>query len=148
MKRILAFVKKETVLCIAAVCALLSMLLCPPSKAYLGYIDFRTLCLLFCLMAVVAGIQSCGAFDLLAYKLLSGRRSMPALSLTLTLLPFFCAMLITNDVALITFVPFTVLVLHLLGREDRLVPVLVLQTAAANLGSMATPVGNPQNLYL
>ena len=147
-QKILSFVKKELVLCIAAVCALLSMLLCPPSKDYLGYIDFRTLCLLFCLMAVVAGVQACGLFDLLAYKLLSGKKSMGVLCLTLTLLPFFCAMLITNDVALLTFVPFTVLVLKLLGQQEKLVPVLVLQTVAANLGSMATPVGNPQNLFL
>jgi Na+/H+ antiporter NhaD/arsenite permease-like protein len=57
-------------------------------------------------------------------------------------------MLITNDVALITFVPFAVLVLKNCNREDLLIPVIVFQTIAANLGSMATPIGNPQNLYL
>ena len=57
-------------------------------------------------------------------------------------------MLITNDVALITFVPFTVLVLGHIGRMEALIRVVVLQTMAANLGSMATPVGNPQNLFL
>ena len=53
--------------------------------------------------------------------------------------------------ALITFVPFTFIVLDLAGAEARkrlLVPVVVLQTVAANLGSMLTPIGNPQNLYL
>ena len=57
-------------------------------------------------------------------------------------------MLITNDVALITFVPFAILILKNCGREDLMIPVIVLQTIAANLGSMSTPIGNPQNLYL
>ena len=64
---------------------------------------------------------------------------------------FFGSMLITNDVALITFVPFTFTVLRLLGEEAErrlVIPVVVLQTVAANLGSMLTPIGNPQNLYL
>lgn len=69
-------------------------------------------------------------------------------SLALVLLPFFVSMVVTNDVALITFVPFAVLVLGLIGRTEYLAPLVVLQTMAANLGSMATPVGNPQNLYL
>ncbi len=57
-------------------------------------------------------------------------------------------MLITNDVSLITFVPFSVLILNMAGLPELLIPVIVLQTIAANLGSMATPIGNPQNLYL
>jgi Na+/H+ antiporter NhaD/arsenite permease-like protein len=67
---------------------------------------------------------------------------------TLVLLPFFCSMLVTNDVALIVFVPFTLALLESLGCSGSMIPVIVLQTVAANLGSMATPVGNPQNLYL
>jgi Na+/H+ antiporter NhaD/arsenite permease-like protein len=57
-------------------------------------------------------------------------------------------MLVTNDVALLTFVPFAVVVLGLAHQEKELVWVVVLQTVAANLGSMLTPVGNPQNLFL
>ena len=57
-------------------------------------------------------------------------------------------MLVTNDVALLTFVPFPLLLLDQIGYRDRAAMILVLQTMAANLGSMATPVGNPQNLYL
>ena len=58
------FLKRETVLCVSAVCAVLTMFLVPPDGAYPGYIDLRTLCLLACLMAVVAGVQSCGAFQI------------------------------------------------------------------------------------
>lgn len=145
---LLRFWKREPVLCIAAVCAAASVALNPPSADYLNYIDWRVLSLLFCLMAVVAGLQECGVFAVLAQRLLAGERRMRFVTLCLVLLPFFVSMLVTNDVALITFVPFAVLVLGLIGRTERLIYIVVLQTIAANLGSMATPVGNPQNLYL
>lgn len=124
------------------------MFFVPPSAIYLTYIDFRVLALLFCLMAVVAGLQDCGLFAVLAQRLLSGKRRMRLLSLVLVLLPFFSSMLITNDVALLAFVPFTLLALGLVGRMERAIYPVALQTAAANLVSMATPVGNPQNLFL
>lgn len=142
------FWRREPVLCVAAVCALASAALEPPSPAYLNYIDWRVLALLFCLMAVVAGLQARGVFAVLAQRLLAGERRMRFVTLVLVLLPFFVSMVVTNDVALITFVPFSVLVLGLIGRMERLLYIVVLQTLAANLGSMATPVGNPQNLYL
>ena len=142
------FWRREPVLCAAAACALASMALEPPSAAYLAYIDWRVIALLFCLMAVVAGLQSCGVFAVLAQRLLAGERNLRFVTLVLVLLPFFVSMLVTNDVALITFVPFAALVLGLIGRTERLLYIVVLQTIAANLGSMATPVGNPQNLYL
>ena len=148
MEKIKEFLKKETVLCIAVLCAAATMLLVPPDAEYLHYIDWRVLCLLLCLMAVVAGFKSLGAFDWLTYQLLRRIRSGRVLGVTLVLLPFFCSMLVTNDVSLIVFVPFTLALLDGLGCAGAMVPVIVLQTVAANLGSMATPVGNPQNLYL
>lgn len=146
--RLIKIIKKEPVLTAAAVCALISMLFVPPSAAYLDYIDFRVLALLFSLMAVVAGLQRHGLFQWLASKLLTGRMHRRKLFALLILLPFFTSMLVTNDVALITFVPFAVLILNLTGETQYLIFLIVMQTVAANLGSMATPVGNPQNLYL
>ena len=148
MEKLKEFLKKETVLCIAALCAVVTMFLVPPDAEYLHYIDWRVLCLLLCLMAVVAGFKSLGAFDWLTYQLLRRIKSGRVLGVTLVLLPFFCSMVVTNDVALIVFVPFTLALLDSLGCAGAMVPVIVLQTVAANLGSMATPVGNPQNLYL
>ena len=142
------FFRKEAVLCIAALCALATMFLVPPSMAYLHYIDFRVLCLLLCLMGVVAGFKSLGAFEFLTFQLLRRIRSGRILGVTLVMLPFFCSMLVTNDVALLIFVPFTLELLTRLELKKTIIPILVLQTVAANLGSMATPVGNPQNLYL
>ena len=146
--KLLAFCKREAVLCIAFLCALVSMCFVPPSPAYWDYIDLRVLVLLFCLMAVVAGAGKCGLFHVLARRLLTGQRQLRLLVLVLVLLPFFTSMLITNDVALIAFVPFAVLVLGMVAQERYLIYVITLQTIAANLGSMATPLGNPQNLYL
>ncbi|MGI6200855.1 MAG: SLC13 family permease [Christensenellales bacterium] len=147
-KALAAWVRGEALLCCAAVAAGVSMFFVPPSVAYAAYIDLRVLILLFCLMAVVAGFQACGLFAVLAQRLLAGRKNLRLLLLLLVLLPFFSAMLVTNDVALITFVPFTILILSLIDRQRYLIPAVVLQTLAANLGSMATPVGNPQNLFL
>jgi len=148
LKKVEQFVKKETVLCISAVCAGATMLLVPPDGSYLEYIDLRVLCLLLCLMAVVVGLQECGIFRWLTWQLLSHSHSGRILSLTLVLLPFFCSMLVTNDVALLIFVPFTIALLSRMDCRKAVVPMLVLQTIAANLGSMATPVGNPQNLFI
>ena len=147
-QKIINFAKTEFVLCIAAVCAVISMFFVPPSAAYLDYIDVRTLCLLFCLMALVAGFGKCNVFRLLAQTLLSMQKNMRGLSVVLILLSFFSSMLITNDVALITFVPFTLLVLSMCGHLEAAPVLIVFQTIAANLGSMATPFGNPQNLFL
>ena len=144
----IAFFKKETVLCIAGLLAVCSAFFVPPSPEYLEYLDLRVLALLFCLMLVVAGLQSIGVFQALGTSLLSGTRTTRHLILMLTGLCFFSSMLITNDVALITFVPFAIMVLRMAGLENLLIPVIVLQTLAANLGSMFTPIGNPQNLYL
>ena len=127
------------------------MLLVRPDAEYLSYIDFRTLAILFCLMSAMAGLQKTGVFQWIAQALLARVRKTQQLVWILVLLCFFSSMAVTNDVALITFVPFTFTVLDLIGPETRkrlTIPIIVLQTVAANLGSMLTPIRNPQNLYL
>ena len=148
MAKIKAFLKKEPILVIAALAALVSCIAVPPDGAYPGYIDFRTLALLYALMVVSVGLRQAGAFEALAHVVCRRAGSARALGVILVAMTFFSSMLITNDVALLTFVPFALLLLGLTGREQDLILVVVLQTAAANLGSMLTPVGNPQNLYL
>ena len=149
--KIIEFVKKETVLTAAMVLAVLSAVMIPPDTEYIGYIDFRTLAILFCLMTVMAGLQKLGIFRRVARILLQHTHNVIALAEILVLLCFFFSMFITNDVSLITFVPMTLTVLGMAGEEVLtrwMVPVITLQTIAANLGSMLTPIGNPQNLYL
>ena len=147
-EKILEFVKKEVVLVVATVLAIISSFVIPPSKAYMEYIDWHVLELLLCLMTVMAGLQKCGLFDWLGEALLKKTSKVWQLCLVLVMLCFFLSMVITNDVALITFVPFALVTLEKCKKERLLIPVVVLQTVAANLGSMLTPIGNPQNLYL
>ena len=145
------FIQQETVLTAAAVLAVVSAFFVPPDMQYLGYIDLRTLAILFSLMTVMAGLLRQGFFDGLGRALLSRTHSTFQLTLVLVGLCFFGSMFITNDVSLLTFVPFTFVVLSRLGADVRrslLIPVVCMQTIAANLGSMLTPIGNPQNLYL
>ena len=148
MKHIIQTLKKETVLCVAALLAVLSMFFIPPDAVYGGYLDYRVLALLFCLMTIMQGFQRTGLFAALGNRLLRRVSTTRQLTLVLVLLCFFTSMWITNDVELLTFVPFTILILKIAGLKKHLIPILCLQTIAANLGSMLTPVGNPQNLYL
>lgn len=151
MSKMISFAKREAVLTIASVLALFSAFIVLPDGQYLSYIDFRTLSILFSLMSVMAGLRSRGVFDKLGSAMLARTKSFLQVVLALTMLCFVSSMIITNDVALITFVPFSFVVLELLGKEHKqkwIVPVVGMQTIAANLGSMLTPIGNPQNLYL
>lgn len=148
MERIKAFVKKETVLTIATILAIVSAFFVHPGKKYIEYIDWRTLGILLSLMIIMEGFKRTGLFDRIGEKLLKHTSKLWQLVAVLILLCFFFSMAITNDVALLTFVPFSVMVLEGCNRRDALIPTIILQTIAANLGSMMTPIGNPQNLYL
>lgn len=151
MKKVWMWCKQEAVLVIACVLAVASAFVVHPDKQYIDYVDFRTLAILFSLMAVMAGLQKIGLFRYVAEKLLGKVSHIRILVFVLIMLCFFSSMLITNDVALITFVPFTFIVLRMIlgeGAEKLVIPIVVMQTVAANLGSMLTPIGNPQNLYL
>lgn len=147
-KRIIHFIKQEAVFTISLILAVISCFFVHPSIDYMEYIDFRVLALLFCLMAVIGGYSNIGFFHKLGKTLLNKAASMRSLAAVLVFLCFFSSMAITNDVALITFVPFTILILNMIHRNDKLILFIVLETIAANLGSMLTPLGNPQNLYL
>ena len=148
MKKIWGIIKKDTVLMIAWILAILSCFFVKPSLSYLGYIDYTTLALLFCLMVIVNGLQNIKLFEQMAIFFMKKMKSTRQLDMLLVGLCFFLSMFITNDVALITFVPLTIVVLKKLNMEERVVHIVVLQTLAANLGSMCTPIGNPQNLFL
>lgn len=151
MKKILYFIKKETVLSIAVVLAVMSVFFVAPDREYISYIDFRTLAILFCLMSIVAGLRNIDVFDKLAERLLAKVHGIGGVTVILVCLCFFMSMFITNDVSLITFVPFAIIIMKKLNPDTDskwMLKVIVMQTIAANLGSMLTPLGNPQNLYL
>lgn len=147
-KKITHILKTETVLVVATILAIISMFFNPPGKKYIDFIDFRVLGILLSLMLVMAGFQINGVFRKLGEMLVRKCSNTWMLSFVLVFMCFFSSMLLTNDVALITFVPFALLTLKMTHMEDMMIKVVVAQTIAANLGSMLTPMGNPQNLYL
>lgn len=142
------FLKQEIVMVISFVLAVVSLFLVHPDKAYVDYIDFRTLGILLSLMLVVAGLKHLGVFAKFARFMIAKTDTAKGMVLALVLMCFFLSMFITNDVALITFVPFAIELLVMSSLEKYMIPTIVLETIAANLGSMLTPMGNPQNLFL
>ncbi len=148
MNSVKCFIKKETVLSVSFVLAVLSCLFVRPDSLYIDYIDFRTLSILLALMLTMAGFQQQNVFLQIGKKLVGRMNSVRGVSIILIALCFFSSMFITNDVALLTFVPFSIITLSISGHRDLFIDVIVLETVAANLGSMLTPLGNPQNLYL
>lgn len=148
MKQLFVFIRREIVLFISFILAIISMCLVHVDQTYISYIDFRTLAILFCLMVIMAGLQKLLVFQQIGEALINHASSVRSMGIILVGLCFFFSMLITNDVALLTFVPFTIVVLNLSKQNEKLISLIVLETVAANLGSMMMPMGNPQNLYL
>ena len=117
-------------------------------KHVIEQINFGTLATLFCLMGVVAGFTDLGYLDALAGTIVKKSKNLGSLLLNMVMITFFMSMFVTNDVGLIIMVPFTIQVLHNINRNDKLIKTVVLETIGANLGSMLTPIGNPQNVFL
>lgn len=147
-KNIIKKLMSDPVLICAWVLAFISVFIIKPDKKYLYYIDWRSLGILWGLMVVIQGLKENSVFDIIGNYLLGRVKKGWQLAAIFIFLCFFGSMLITNDVALITFVPFAIMILKSCGMEKMSLRVIVLQTIAANLGSMLTPIGNPQNLYL
>ena len=142
-----AFVRREPVLFAALfLAAAAAIIVRPQPSLYVQAIDFRTLAILFCLMITIKAFQSQNFLDFAAARLLRLCKTRRSLYLLLTGLVFFSSMFVTNDVALLTFVPISLLIFKRVGLSP--MKLVVLETLAANLGSCVTPMGNPQNLYL
>lgn len=137
------FLKKECVLVIAVTLALLSSIISMPK---MSYIDFKVLILLFNLMIVVAAFKELKVLDSIAIGLLKKCSTYTSISLALVFITFISSMIVTNDVALITFVPLSVVIAR--KANINVLKIVIFQTLAANLGSSFTPMGNPQNLFI
>lgn len=146
--RILSFIKKNPMLSVALLLALVTALIIPPDKKYLEYFDYRTLTCLFCTLAVICALKEIRFFYLCAEKIISTAKNLRIASIALVYITFIGSMLIANDMALITFLPLGYIVLSVTRNEKHMAYVFILQNVAANLGGMLTPFGNPQNLYL
>ena len=148
MKRVLIFIRGHIVFVIATLVALISSFIVPPNRAYLDYIDFKTLACLFSTLAVVCALKNIKFFGIVARKIIHATPNFRVCVLALIYITFIGSLFIANDMALITFLPLGWYVLSETGNEKYTPWLFVLQNISANLGGMLTPFGNPQNLYL
>ncbi len=148
MNKIISFVKSNTVLCIAALAALVTSFIVPPDAEYFGYFDLKTLTCLFCTLAVICALRDISFFYTVAQKIVRKVKNARLCILTLIYITFIGSMLIANDMALLTFLPLGYFVLTTTHKEKYMAFTFIMQNIAANLGGMLTPFGNPQNLFL
>ena len=146
--KIIWFIKKNPVLTIAFLAAVITCFFVPVDKEYLGYFDYKTLTCLFCVLCVVCALKNINFFYVLARKIVELFRNARLAILALVYITFIGSMLIANDMALLTFLPLGYFVLHTTKKEKYMAFTFIMQNIAANLGGMLTPFGNPQNLYL
>lgn len=137
------FIKKEIVLILSVSLAIITSFISSPK---LSYIDFKVLILLFNLMVVVVAFKELKVLDSIAISLLRKCSTYTSISFALVFITFLASMVVTNDVALITFVPLSIVVAK--KSDINVLKIVILQTLAANLGSSFTPMGNPQNLFI
>ncbi len=148
LKIIVRFIKRNPVLSIAFLAAVVTGFAVPVDREYLGYFDFKTLTCLFCVLAVVCALRNINFFYILAEKVVKVFKNVRTCVLVLVYITFIGSMFIANDMALLTFLPLGYYVLNSTHKQKYLAVTFILQNIAANLGGMLTPFGNPQNLYL
>ena len=139
--------KKDIMLSVSILAALISLFITPPSKELLHDINWRTLATLFMLLSVLEGFKSENIFEPILRK--AGQiSSIKLLTVFLVFGVFFTSMFVTNDVSLIIFVPLTIILFRNARQEKFILPVLTFENIAAIRGSLLTPFGSPQNLFL
>ena len=147
MKKVFGFFKKEMMLTLSLLAAAAALVITPPSARLLREIDWRTLGTLLMMLCVLEGFKKENIFRPLI-RLAGRMKRMSALTFFLVFGVFFTSMFVTNDVSLIIFVPLTILLFGAAGKEKYILPVLTFQNIAAVRGSLLTPFGSPQNLFL
>ena len=146
--KVLQWCRANAMPVIAVLAAAVTAVFVPPDSAYLGYYDVKTLSCLFCILAVVCALRGAGLFPLLAQRLVRAFHTARSAVTALVVVTLIGSMLLTNDTALLTFLPLSWFVLEGTGQTKHTALTFILQNCAANLGGMLTPFGNPQNLYL
>lgn len=146
-KKIIALFKKELMLSVSLLAAIVSLFITPPTMALLENIDWKTLATLFMLLSVLEGFKKENIFSPLL-KRTAKISTMKWLTCFLVYSVFLTSMFVTNDVSLIIFVPITIILFRAGNKEKYILPVLTFENIAAIRGSLLTPFGSPQNLFL
>ena len=134
-------------LSVSVLAALAALIITPPSVKLFNDIDWRTLGTLFMMLTVLEGFKKENIFRPLL-RLAGNIRTMTGLSMFLVFSVFFSSMFVTNDVSLIIFVPLTIILFRAGKKEKYILPVITMENIAAIRGSLLTPFGSPQNLFI
>ena len=148
LQKYIDFIKKNIVMFVAFIAALMTTFVVPVDIEYIGYFDFKTLTCLFCVLAVVCAFKNINFFYIIAKSIVKYFKTARVCVIALLYITFIGSMLIANDMALLTFLPLGFFVLSTTGKKKYMATTFILQNISANLGGMLTPFGNPQNLYL
>lgn len=148
MSKVKSWCRANALLVISLLAAVVTAFFVPPDRDYLGYYDLKTLACLFCVLAVVGALRDLHIFSALSQRMVHTFSTVRGVCTALVVITMFGSMLLTNDTALLTFLPLGWFVLSSTGQEKHTALLFILQNCAANLCGMITPFGNPQNLYL
>ena len=148
MHTIRSWCRANAMLVISLLAAAATAFFVPPDSAYLGYYDLKTLSCLFSVLAVVGALRDLDVFSALSQRMVHTFSTVRGVCTALVIITMFGSMLLTNDTALLTFLPLGWFVPSVTGQEKHAALLFILQNCAANLCGMITPFGNPQNLYL
>jgi Na+/H+ antiporter NhaD/arsenite permease-like protein len=135
---------RATITLVAAVLLVVLGMISP--SAALRAIDPNTLLLLFAMMVIAAHLRLAGFFGWLTHLVIRHVRSPQGLLAWVILLAGFLAALFLNDTVVIVITPLVLDVTRRLRRNP--LPYLIGLAAAANIGSVATITGNPQNILI
>jgi Na+/H+ antiporter NhaD/arsenite permease-like protein len=116
-----------------------------PEQAYHA-VDYDTLVLLLGMMLVSAYLYLAGFFDWAADHILRHAKTPQSLLLPLVCASGLLSALLVNDVVCLMLTPLVVTVMA--RGKLPLPPYLLALAMSANLGSVATLVGNPQNMII
>jgi len=147
MNKIISLLKKEPMLTVSVIAAIAALLITPPTPALIREIDWHTLATLFMMLTVLEGFKKEQIFWPVL-RLAGQIRTLTLLSAFLIFGVFFSSMFVTNDVSLIIFVPLTIILFRAGKKEHYILPVISMENIAAVRGSLLTPFGSPQNLFI
>lgn len=147
LQRVGVFLRSEPVLTILVVALVLLQVFAPqPLSKLPALVDWQTVMTLAGLLILTKALEYSGFLTWTAHRLVHRIRSERALAFLLIAFAAALSTVVTNDVALFVVVPL-VLSLHKLTPLP-LKRLIIMVALAVNAGSVLTPLGNPQNLFL
>ena len=131
MSKIKSWCRANAMLVISLLAAIVTAFFVPPDRDYLGYYDLKTLTCLFCVLAVAGALRDLHIFSALSQRMVHTFSTVRGVCTALVVITMFGSMLLTNDTALLTFLPLGWFVLSSTGQEKHTALLFILQNCAA-----------------